>query len=463
MINFPNAPTLGQVFGDYTWDGEKWKQNSGTSAAAGSITPLPDTGAGWRGTAVPYSREDHVHPIGAAVVPSDAAPLMNGSASPGSLAFYSRADHVHPGDTLRATVAYVDAQDSLKAPLVSPAFTGTPTVPTAPPSTNTTQIASTAFVVAAVGTAAGISPAVIPLGGRLTFAVGASVMGSNVAGGNTIYYVPHNAGYVPVYDGTSWSLADIGAGISQLTSDATKSPGACAPNMIYDLFVWNDAGVIRLSRGPVWTNAVTRGLALARQNGLSVNAAAITNGPLAARGTWVGTFIADASALATWVRGSNGAAGAGKATLNLWNAYNRVGVNTVVGDTTLSWTYNAATWRPANNQTGNRVGFVLGDSSDDVEFEYVVIATTAAPNIFPWAGVGIDGTAAHSGTVMPSPTTGDGTTVFGLAVGKYCGKLGMGSHFAQALEASTGTSFVTFYGALVAGKQMMGLSANLKM
>jgi hypothetical protein len=38
----------------------------------------------------------------------------------------------------------------LKAPLASPALTGTPTVPTAAPGTNTTQAASTAFVQAAV-------------------------------------------------------------------------------------------------------------------------------------------------------------------------------------------------------------------------------------------------------------------------------------------------------------------------
>jgi hypothetical protein len=24
MLNFPNAPTVGQVFGEYIWDGEKW-------------------------------------------------------------------------------------------------------------------------------------------------------------------------------------------------------------------------------------------------------------------------------------------------------------------------------------------------------------------------------------------------------------------------------------------------------
>jgi hypothetical protein len=39
---------------------------------------------------------------------------------------------------------------ALKAPLASPALTGTPTAPTAAPGTNTTQIATTAFVTAAI-------------------------------------------------------------------------------------------------------------------------------------------------------------------------------------------------------------------------------------------------------------------------------------------------------------------------
>ena len=43
---------------------------------------------------------------------------------------------------------------ALKANLASPAFTGTPTVPTAPAGNNSTQIASTAFVVTAISTAA---------------------------------------------------------------------------------------------------------------------------------------------------------------------------------------------------------------------------------------------------------------------------------------------------------------------
>jgi hypothetical protein len=45
---------------------------------------------------------------------------------------------------------YTNARASLKADLASPAFTGTPTVPTATAGTNTTQAASTAFVASAI-------------------------------------------------------------------------------------------------------------------------------------------------------------------------------------------------------------------------------------------------------------------------------------------------------------------------
>jgi hypothetical protein len=40
----------------------------------------------------------------------------------------------------------IDAADATKAPLASPTFTGTPTAPTAAAGTNTTQVATTAFV-----------------------------------------------------------------------------------------------------------------------------------------------------------------------------------------------------------------------------------------------------------------------------------------------------------------------------
>lgn len=65
--------------------------------------------------------------------PGSLIPVMDGTGAVGTAIAYAREDHQHPSD-------------SSKADLASPAFTGTPTAPTAASGTNTTQIATTEFV-----------------------------------------------------------------------------------------------------------------------------------------------------------------------------------------------------------------------------------------------------------------------------------------------------------------------------
>jgi len=73
-----------------------------------------------------------------------ATPLVDGTAAVGTSLRYARQDHVHPTDTSRAALA-------------SPTFTGTPAAPTAAVDTNTTQLATTAYV---IGQAASATPLV---------------------------------------------------------------------------------------------------------------------------------------------------------------------------------------------------------------------------------------------------------------------------------------------------------------
>lgn len=68
---------------------------------------------------------------------------------------------------LKGVTSGVQAQLNSKAPLASPEFTGTPTAPTAVSGTNTTQIATTAFVKDAVDTA--VSGVKADLGSALTY------------------------------------------------------------------------------------------------------------------------------------------------------------------------------------------------------------------------------------------------------------------------------------------------------
>lgn len=75
---------------------------------------------------------------GSGLTLGSAQPQAPGTAAAGTSANAAHEDHVHPTDATRA-------------PLASPAFTGTPTAPTATGGTNTTQLATTAFVTGALG------------------------------------------------------------------------------------------------------------------------------------------------------------------------------------------------------------------------------------------------------------------------------------------------------------------------
>ena len=105
------------------------------AAGAAGVVPAPASG-----DQVKFLRGDGSWQLTPTVSPSDDNPAMDGTAAAGSSAAYSRKDHVHPTDTSRA-------------PIASPEFTGTPKAPTATAGTNTTQIATTAFVKNAVDTA----------------------------------------------------------------------------------------------------------------------------------------------------------------------------------------------------------------------------------------------------------------------------------------------------------------------
>ncbi|MEQ5535007.1 prophage tail fiber N-terminal domain-containing protein [Escherichia coli] len=95
-----------------------------------------------------------------------------------------------PSETLAATPKAVKAvmdETNKKAPLNSPALTGTPTTPTAPKGTNNTQIASTAYVMAAIAALVDSSPDALNTLNELAAALGndpnfASTMTNALAG-----------------------------------------------------------------------------------------------------------------------------------------------------------------------------------------------------------------------------------------------------------------------------------------
>ena len=182
-LDFPNSPTAGDTFtaSDKTWvyaDG-KWALQpaeaplsvSITSASSGEILK-------WNGTALVNDSA-----LLAAKAPL-ASPTFTGTPTlpTGTIATTQTASN---NTTAVATTAYVDTADALKANLASPTFTGTPTLPTGTIATtqttgnSTTAVATTAFVTTAI---TNITPSTTVLDGGTPETLQFYVMGAVDAG-----------------------------------------------------------------------------------------------------------------------------------------------------------------------------------------------------------------------------------------------------------------------------------------
>ena len=289
---------------------------------------------------------------------------------------------------------------------------------------------------------------IIP-GGRLTLESGVPVSTSDQTAKTTVYYTPHMHGYVPLYNGTTWYIAAFSE-LSQALSNNTTSPAAAAVSSVYDLFVWNNAGTITLSRGPAWSSSTSRGTGagtteLERINGRYTNKVAISNGPAANRGLYVGTIATDgngANGQLSMVFAPAAASGGSTNRLDVWNMYNRVKLSSTCKDSADSWTYTTATWRAANNSAANCVKVVCGLQED----QYEAVAVNTAQSSANWnvgCGIGLDSTSAWTGLPgmqAAAVSTPENSTAF------FTGHVGIGLHTLTRLEWSVAAGTTTWYG-----------------
>ena len=287
---------------------------------------------------------------------------------------------------------------------------------------------------------------VMPLGppqGRLTLVSGSPVVTSAQNNKTTLYFTPYGGSRLPLYDGVSWRMVAFSE-LSIATTDTTKNPAAIGASKVNDWFVWNDAGTPRLSHGPDWTNDTTRsaGTVLVSVNGILMNSVAITNGPAASRGVYVGTTRSNASSQLDFSFGGSSAGGT-PALLNVWNMYNRVTVGASVTDTTGTWNYTSNVVRMTNNSAGNRINFVTGLAEDAIPtnmFQRVVASTAAG---VPQSGFGLDSATAFTTAFFFFPAVAGAQSAMNAS---NTLPPQLGAHFIQALEVSDGAVANTWVG-----------------
>jgi hypothetical protein len=292
--------------------------------------------------------------------------------------------------------------------------------------------------------------------GRLYVVSNTPVQTSSITGNGTVFYGPYDGGNViPLYDGTTFNPT-IFAEVSQVVTDTTKSPAAAAASNNYDMFAWLDGSTFRVTRGPAWTNATTRATALTNVNGIWLNAGAITNGPAASRGTYVGTIRTRAAdGLIDYSLGG-AALGGTPGFIGVWNAYNRVPVACVVEDTLVNNTSTAGVLEALNHSNNNRVNYVIGLAEDVVEAR---VNASVAAGTGGSGGVAIGHDSISAITGFSSITQAAGVVVC-TADASINGDIGF--HFFQALQFAV-TNTATFYGNGTTGFNIhTGLTVKLR-
>jgi len=197
-----------------------------------------------------------------------------------------------------------------------------------------------------------------------------------------------------------------------------NNPGH-APNILYDVFVWLDAGTLRVVTGPAWANSGAgtgaRATALIRLNGVWVNSGAMSsrNGGSTfstpdKQGIYVGTLFIDAVSGQLSCHRSTGQS----RKWGIWNFNNRQNLWLKVTDPTANWAYNLAVVRQSNAAAGNNLTVLSGlvEESYDLQFKQKVSvqfngaceanigvgwnSTTVISGKFGQGGGGVSGAAA---------------------------------------------------------------------
>jgi hypothetical protein len=225
--------------------------------------------------------------------------------------------------------------------------------------------------------------------GRLSLISGVALPTSDVVGATTVYYTPYAGDTISLWNGANLSSV-IFEELSLELDNNVGHAGYHQQGEIFDLFVVDDGGVLRLGTGPAWSAGAVAGSTTARGSGADSTEIEMK------RGVWTnkndiliryGSGLSDALAVpanrATLV-GTFAPPAHGQATDSLdrrllSNAYNAAPRPVLRRDPASSDTYSVASWYPVNSQPLNRVEVVhcLSGALDEIDATILVQNSTS--------------------------------------------------------------------------------------
>lgn len=296
--------------------------------------------------------------------------------------------------------------------------------------------------------------------GRLTLTSGAPVMTSDVVNSSTIYYDNYVGPAIIYYNGIGDAAVNIAGGeISDVVP--TSSTGVANASDNFDEFFDHISAKIchaTNGSGGGWSSD-TGGSTTARGTGYSqlhntrgywTNVNSITHcyngatdeGSLSAdQATYLGTFYTTGAGTTTMQFKAASASGGSNAFLALWNAYNRVLINSWNQESASGYTATSSTFSRLNASSSNRVTIVDGIGQSPVDVKAYVFTNSSAGGVQGDMGVLRDATSGTPITVGLAASTSISTIA---AFDHFAPAIGL--HYFQMMEADASNSgTVTFY------------------
>jgi hypothetical protein len=309
--------------------------------------------------------------------------------------------------------------------------------------------------------------------GRLSLTAGVATPVSDVAGATTIYYLSAGTGrYVPHWTGAAVLPMNIVAGLSMALDPTSGHTGYHQSGKNFDLFVFDDAGTIRLGSGPSWNSGAVPGSDTARGTGagstelesfqgLLTNKNSITLRWGSASGNTVVVPARQATYVGSFRTTADGQATDTKKDRLLFNAFNQISRKLFLADNTASWTYSLTAFRSVRGQASNRVSVLSGLVGTSVSLGASVGANAASGTAGQSAqcAIGLDSvTAPAPDSIFGYGSLTSGTSPLGAYPihAKYDAEMTLGYHELNWLEAGAGVGAQTFLGSASIGVGMSG-------
>lgn len=257
---------------------------------------------------------------------------------------------------------------------------------------------------------------------RLTLTTGVPVTTTDVTAATTLFATPAGCNRISLYDALGNATTVTSAQVS-IAIPATTS-------QMYDVFVWNNAGVATLEL-LAWTNDTTRATAIV----LTTTGSYTKSGDLTRR--YLG------SVRTTTVSGQTEDSVTKR---YVWNYYNRQRRRLFRVESTASWTYTTAAIRQANGAAANQVEVVVGVAEVSVHVSLLTLSSNSSGSVNVANAIGQD-----------SVTTGASGMRAGFISSGASGRIGVnaveldvfpaiGRHYYAWLEYSEATGTTTWTG-----------------